>query len=213
MAAVVALVIWASGWTGGGGFGGNAMTPTSTRTSTTVASTTVVRTTVTPTTVDTQVATLMERLPDVYRGNPSCAPASAIGAGVVAVVACTEANSTHFRFRPPDQAVFHLFTDRAAQDAHFRALVETNAIPREDESGGCRPLTRPAHYALYYRSTEGPVPGEFTTCFASGGVGQVWWVDTRTSTTGVLRSSTALDPDSLDQLGYWWNSMILTTMS
>jgi serine/threonine-protein kinase len=211
---VAVVLVWSSDWLGDGRLASN--TTTSTTSTTTTAATTSKATTsstsAATTTVDQQATVLLERLPTVYRGNPSCAPTPSSG-GVAATVTCTKANSAHFRFPPPDRAVFHLFTDRAAQDAHFKALVDANRIPRDDSQGGCRPLTQPAHYALYYRSESGPVPGEYTTCFVADGVGRVWWVDTRTSVTGELRSSTALDPDSLDQLGYWWNSMILTQMS
>ncbi len=222
LALVVVVLVWSVDWKGDDRLA-NSTTGTTT---TTAATTTTAGTTTTPktsetatstglttsTAVDRQVTALLERLPEVYRGNPSCAPAPSSD-GVAATVTCAQANSAHFRFPPPDQAVFHLFTDRDAQDAHFKALVDGRGIPRDDDYGGCRPLTRPAHYSLYYRSQSGPVPGEYTTCFVADGVGQVWWVDTQTATTGVLRSSTALDPDRLDQLGYWWNTMILTRMS
>ncbi|PSL43174.1 serine/threonine-protein kinase [Saccharothrix carnea] len=220
LAIVAVVLVWSVDWAGDRRLANSATVTTTAATTTTATTTaesrtrttTAQTTTATTVTVDQQVTVLLDRLPGVYRGNPSCAPTPSTGPGVTATVTCTKANQQHFRFPPPDQAVFHLFTDRAAQDAHFKALVDAKGIPREDESGGCRPLTRPAHYALYYRSESGPVPGEYTTCFVSDGVGQLWWVDTRTSTTGVLRSSTALDPDALDQLGYWWNTMILTPM-
>jgi serine/threonine-protein kinase len=212
---VAVVLVWSSDWLGDGRLASSPTTSVTTSASTTT-STSKATTSTTPapttTTVDQQASVLLERLPTVYRGNPSCAPTPSSG-GAAATVTCTKANSAHFRFPPPDQAVFHLFTDRAAQDAHFKALVDANRIPRDDSQGGCRPLTQPAHYSLYYRSESGPVPGEYTTCFVADGVGRVWWVDTRTSVTGELRSSTALDPDSLDQLGYWWNTMILTQMS
>ncbi|XVS60803.1 serine/threonine-protein kinase [Actinosynnema sp. CA-299493] len=212
---VAVVLVWASDWTGGGRLASSATTTTTASTTTIATSeaTTSTTSTTTPaTTVDHQVVALLGRLPTVYRDNPTCAPALSSG-GVVATVTCAKANSVHFRFPPPDQAVFRLFTDRAAQDAHFKAVVDANGIPRDDSQGGCRPLTQPVHYSLYYRSESGPAAGEYVTCFVADGVGQVWWVDTRTSVTGQLRSSTALDPDSLDQLGYWWNSMILTQMS
>ncbi|MCC8249283.1 serine/threonine-protein kinase [Saccharothrix luteola] len=213
---VAVVLVWASDWLGDDRLAGSTTTSMTTTATTTTSATTSKATTsstsTATTTVDQQATVLMERLPTVYRGNPSCAPTPSSG-GAAATVTCTKANSVHFRFAPPDQAVFHLFTDRAAQDAHFKALVDANRIPRDDSQGGCRPLTQPAHYALYYRSESGPAPGEYTTCFVADGVGRVWWVDTRTSVTGELRSATAVDPDSLDQLGYWWNSMILTQMS
>ncbi|MFI9011181.1 serine/threonine-protein kinase [Actinosynnema sp. NPDC053489] len=207
---VAVVLVWAVNWRQSGPLADG--TPTTVTKTTTAGKPTLTKVPLTTTTaVDPQVTTLLDRLPGAYRGNAGCVP-SPSAAGVAATVTCAKANSAHFRFPPPDQAVFHLFADRAAQDAHFKALVDARGIPREDESGGCRPLTRPAHYALYYRPESQPLPGEYTTCFVADGVGQVWWVDSRTSTTGVLRSSTALDPDALDQLGYWWNGMILSAM-
>ncbi|WP_367128474.1 serine/threonine-protein kinase [Saccharothrix sp. HUAS TT1] len=218
LALVAAVLVWAVDWTPGGALA-NSSTMTFPTTTTTTAEPTT-RSTTSPTTTqrsttttDERATALLRQLPEVYRDNPTCAPEQPTGAGAVATVACAEANSAHFRFPPPDLAVFHLFPDRAAQDAHFQSLVQANGIPRDDDFGGCRPLTRPAHYALYYRSQSQPAPGEFTTCFVADGVGQVWWVDTRTSITGTVRSAAATDPDRLDQLGYWWNSMILTKMS
>ncbi|WP_231648668.1 hypothetical protein [Saccharothrix sp. NRRL B-16348] len=214
---VAVVLVWAVDWLGDRRLAKSTTTATTTATTTTAktsastSKTTASTTSTTTTTVDPQATVLLERLPSVYRGNPSCAPTLSSG-GVAATVTCTKANSEHFRFPPPDQAVFHLFADRAAQDAHFKALVDANGIPRDDSQGGCRPLTQPAHYSLYYRSENGPAPGEYVTCFVADGAGRLWWVDTRTSITGELRSSTALDPDRLDQLGYWWNTMILTQM-
>ncbi|MCE6997112.1 protein kinase [Saccharothrix sp. S26] len=210
---VAVVLVWAVDWKGDSRLAhsttGTTTPTTATAQTSKTSRTTAATTSTTSTTVDRQATVLLERLPEVYRGNPTCAPTPS-APGVAATVTCTEANSAHFRFPPPNEAVFHLFTDRAAQDAHFQALVRARGIPRDDTNGGCRPLTRPAHYSAYYRSERQPLPGEYTTCFIADGVGQVWWVDTQTSTTGVLRSSTALDPDSLDQLGYWWNTMILT---
>ncbi|MFJ6673850.1 serine/threonine-protein kinase [Actinosynnema sp. NPDC091369] len=213
---VAVVLVWSVDWKRGGGLA-NPTTTTATTTPTTKVTTTTTATavtskTTTTTKVDQQVTVLLGRLPAVYRDNPSCVPTPS-SAGVAATVTCAKANSAHFRFPPPDQAVFHLFADRAAQDAHFKALVDAHGIPRDDSQGGCRPLTRSAHYALYYRPERDPAPGEYTTCFVADGVGQVWWVDTRTTTTGVLQSSTALEPDALDQLGYWWNGMILSSTS
>ncbi|MEU4805377.1 protein kinase [Actinosynnema sp. NPDC023587] len=190
-------------------------TTTSTTGQTTTRQTTTERkptTTTTPqVTPDEQV--LRQRLPEVYRGNASCASNSDRSAGVTASVVCTEANSAHRLFPPPQRAVFHLFADRAAQDEFFQGIVRANGIPRDDDWGGCRPKTQPVHYAVYYRDTSGPLPGEFTTCFVRDGVGQVWWVDTRTTTVGGLLSTVATTPDEVDELGHWWNSMILVAMS
>ncbi|TQM78341.1 serine/threonine-protein kinase [Saccharothrix saharensis] len=209
---VAVVLVWSVDWKGGGNLASPTTTteaPTTEATSTTTATAATFTTT---TKADQQVTVLLSRLPAVYRDNPGCVPTPS-GTGVAATVTCAAANSAHFRFPPPDEAVFHLFTDRTSQDAHFKALVDAHGIPRDDSQGGCRPLTRSAHYALYHRPERDPAPGEYTTCFVADGVGQVWWVDTRTTTTGVLRSSTALDPDALDQLGYWWNGMILSSTS
>ncbi|MEJ2856365.1 MULTISPECIES: serine/threonine-protein kinase [unclassified Saccharothrix] len=214
LALVAVVLVWVVDWKGGDRVAGSGTTgPTTTSAKTTTAKSSAASTT-TPTTAatDERAAALLAVLPEAFRGNPTCKPAPPAAAGIAATVTCTAANSRHYRFPPPDQATFHLFADRAAQDTHFLRLVEDNGIPRDDEFGGCRPKTRPAHYALYYRSTSGPVPGEFTTCFVADGVGQVWWVDTRTTTTGVLRAAGATNPDALDTLGYWWNTMILTTL-
>ncbi|MFE9750431.1 serine/threonine-protein kinase [Saccharothrix saharensis] len=212
---VAVVLVWSVDWKGGGTLASPTTTteaPTTEATTTTTATAATSETTTTTTKADQQVTVLLSRLPAVYRDNPSCVPTPS-GTGVAATVTCAKANSAHFRFPPPDEAVFHLFTDRTAQDAHFKALVDAHGIPRDDSQGGCRPLTRSAHYARYYRPERDPVPGEYTTCFVADGVGQVWWVDAQTTITGVLRSSTALDPDALDQLGYWWNGMILSSTS
>ncbi|MEV0679081.1 serine/threonine-protein kinase [Actinosynnema sp. NPDC050436] len=212
---VAGLVVWSSQyWSTGGQAAASTSTTASTSTATTTSGRTTTTTTSTTTTQpDPNEVALRQRLPGVYRDNRSCKSEPDRGAGASASVVCTEANSAHPLFAPPQRAVFHLFPDRAAQDAFFLAIVQANGIPRDDDWGGCRPKTQPAHYALYYRDTSGPLPGEFTTCFVKDGVGQVWWVDTRTSTVGGLLSTSATGPDELDKLGYWWNSMILVAMN
>jgi hypothetical protein len=109
---------------------------------------------------------------------------------------------------PPAAAEFRLFADRAKQDAYFLALVNSRGIPRMDERGGCRPKSDPIHYALFYRDTSGPLPGEFTTCFLADGNAQVWWGDTRNLTIGTLKKPG--DVDTLDKLDLWWNHQILS---
>jgi serine/threonine-protein kinase len=158
------------------------------------------------------VAALREVLPTAYRGNSSCAEKENGGGAELATVACTEANSVNGYFPPPDRAVFRLFPDRAAQDAYFTKLVQENNIPRLDEQGGCRPTTQPTHYAALVRTEAGPLPGEFTTCFVKDGAGQLWWVDSKTLVIGQLVAAKATTPDALEDLDFWWNTMILTTM-
>ncbi|MGC7097735.1 serine/threonine-protein kinase [Amycolatopsis lurida] len=150
-------------------------------------------------------------LPSVYRGNTSCHEVEKAD-GALSTITCTGANETHPTFPAPAEADFHLFADRASQDAFFRKLVTDRHIPRQDQYGGCRPRTQDIHYALYYRDTSGPIPGEFTTCFTEDGTGQLWWVDTRTLTIGALIAPGATSDDALAKLDTWWNTMILVTM-
>ncbi|MGA6166401.1 protein kinase domain-containing protein [Amycolatopsis magusensis] len=150
-------------------------------------------------------------LPTVYRGNTSCR-ATEPADGALSTMTCTKPNDEDSRLPTPGEAVFHLFTDRTSQDAFFRKLVTDRNIPRRDESSGCRPKTQDTHYALYYRNTSGPIPGEFSTCFAEEGTGQLWWVDTRTLTIGALSAPGATSPDALEKLDTWWNTMILVTL-
>ncbi len=178
-------------------------TPTSTTASTTGTSTAATTTT----TRSPQVDALLAAVPAVYRTTDSCVPFTPDN-GAVAAVRCTKANSFDARYPPPAEAEFRLFGDRASQDAFFQALVTSRGIPRIDERGGCRPKSDPIHYALYYRDTSGPLPGEFTTCFLADGNAQVWWVDTRTLTVGALKRPG--DIDTLDNLDLWWNLRILS---
>jgi serine/threonine-protein kinase len=168
-------------------------------------STTTSTATTTTTTRSPQVDALLAALPTVYR-NTGCTAITADG-GAVAAVHCTT-NAWDPRNQEPDEAEFRLFADRAAQDAYFQALVTSRGIPRMDERGGCRPKSDPIHYALYYRDTSGPLPGEFVTCFLADGIAQVWWVDTRTLTIGVLKAPGELT--TLDSLDLWWNTKILS---
>ncbi|MBN6041302.1 serine/threonine-protein kinase [Amycolatopsis sp. 195334CR] len=150
-------------------------------------------------------------LPSVYRGNASCREVEKVD-GALATITCTETNRAHPTFPGPAEANFYLFADRTSQDAFFRKLVTDRDIPRQDQYGGCRPSTQAIHYALYYRDTSGPIPGEFTTCFTEDGTGQLWWVDTRTLTIGALIAPGATSDDALTQLDTWWNNMILVTL-
>ncbi|WP_037330848.1 serine/threonine-protein kinase [Saccharothrix syringae] len=169
---------------------------------------------VTPTTtgVNPGERALLDALPQVYRGNPSCTPEHADGPGVTAKVVCTEPNDTYERAVRPTRAEFRLFADRAAQDAHFQSVVTGRGIPRDDSQGGCRPKTQPIHYSSYWRDTSGPLDGDFTTCYLDGGVGVLWWTDSRTTTTGTFATAPGADNDTLDKLDLWWNTMVLSAM-
>ncbi|MEU7474552.1 protein kinase [Lentzea sp. NPDC042327] len=186
------------------GSGSSSTTPTSTTTSTTTSATP----TTTTTTRTPQDDALLAALPTVYRTANSCVRKEP-DSGAVAAVRCTTANAAYDgRLAQPDEAEFRLFADQAAQNAFFIGLVNARGIPRMDDRGGCRPKSDPIHYALYYRSTSGPLPGEFTTCFLAEGKAEVWWVDSRTLTIGVLRRPG--DIDTLDKLDLWWNTQILS---
>ncbi|MDU0293440.1 hypothetical protein NUG22_29875, partial [Saccharothrix longispora] len=194
-------------------------TGTTTRTKATKSGTTQTGTTRTGTTTGTTTAeptpspqdqALLAALPAVYRGNDSCVPAPAEGEGVTARVVCTEANEVSPYFDPPVRAEFLLFASRAAQDAHFQAVVTSRGIPRNDARGGCRPTVDAIHYSTYYRSQAGPLDGEFVTCYFDGGAGHLWWVDAKTSVTGTLATGPGATADSLEKLDFWWNSMILS---
>ncbi|AXB43737.1 serine/threonine-protein kinase [Amycolatopsis albispora] len=165
-----------------------------------------------PSSTTTVNADLLDLLPAVYHGNPSCHVVEKAD-GALSTATCTQANQRHPTFSAPAEATFHLFADRASQDAFFRKLVTDRNIPRHDEHGGCRPRTQETHYALYYRDTGGPLPGDFTTCFDEAGAGQVWWVDTRTLTIGALIAPGQTSADALEQLDTWWNTMILATLN
>ncbi|WP_281360626.1 hypothetical protein [Lentzea indica] len=171
---------------------------------TTTSITTTTTSTATTTTQSPQVDALLAALPDVYK-NVGCSAITADG-GAVAAVRC--GHSWDPRDQQPDEAQFRLFADRATQDAFFQMLVTSRGIPRMDERGGCRPKSDPIHYALYYRDTSGPLPGEFVTCFLADGYAQVWWVDSRTLTIGVVKKQG--DLNTLDTLDLWWNTKILS---
>ncbi|WP_434444041.1 protein kinase domain-containing protein [Lentzea sp. E54] len=202
---IVAAVLFVANGYKMAGSGTSSSTPTSTPVSTTTS--TDATTKVTTTTRSPQVDALLAALPTVYRTTELCVPATPDN-GPVAAVRCGKPNSYDPRFPPPVEAEFRLFGDRAAQDAYFQALVTSRGIPRMDERGGCRPKSDPIHYALYYREVSGPLAGEFTTCFLADGNAQVWWVDSRTLTIGVLK--TPGDIDTLDKLDLWWNVSILS---
>ncbi|WP_086666579.1 serine/threonine-protein kinase [Lentzea kentuckyensis] len=207
LAVVIGLVVISVIYGNGDRTLGSGTTPSSTTTS--AASTTSTPTTTT-TTRSPQVDALLAVLPAVYQQNAdSCVPFTP-DSGAVAAVRCTRSSGFDARYPPPDEAEFRLFGDRATQDAYFQALVTSRGIPRNDERGGCRPKSDPIHYALYYRDTSGPLPGEFTTCFLADGNAQVWWVDTRTLTIGALKRPG--DINTLDSLDLWWNLRILSAL-
>jgi serine/threonine-protein kinase len=182
---------------------------TTTTTTTTSTSSTTSSPTTTTTTQSPQVRELLAALPAVYQTSSECTPSTPDG-GAVAAVRCTKPGAWSPRYPAPDESEFRLFGDRAGQDAFFQALVTSRGIPRMDERGGCRPESDPIHYALYYRDTSGPLPGEFTTCFVADGNAQVWWVDTRTLTIGVVKRPG--DLKTLDSLDLWWNTTILSAL-
>ncbi|GAA3463997.1 protein kinase [Saccharothrix longispora] len=186
-------------------------TGTTTKTKTTKSGTTRTGTTTTEPTPSPQDQALLAVLPGVYRGNDSCVPAPAEGEGVTARVVCTKANQVSPYFDPPVRAEFLLFASRAAQDAHFQAVVTSRGIPRNDARGGCRPTVDAIHYSTYYRSQAGPLAGEFVTCYFDGGAGHLWWVDAKTSVTGTLATGPGATAESLEKLDFWWNSMILSS--
>ncbi|MFD4638214.1 protein kinase [Lentzea sp. NPDC058436] len=188
------------------GSGTSTSPPSSSTTTTTTTSSSPTTTTTTRTPQDDA---LLAALPAVFKtAVNSCLPVKPDN-GPVAAVRCDRSNGTDDpRYAKPAEAEFRLFADRAAQDAYFLGLVTSRGIPRRDDRGGCRPKVDAIHYALYYRNTGGPLPGEFTTCFIADGNAQVWWVDSKTLTIGVLKKPG--DIDTLDKLDLWWNTSILS---
>ncbi|MFD9704476.1 protein kinase [Lentzea sp. NPDC059081] len=178
-------------------------TPTSTSTKSSVPTTS----STTTTTQSPQHDKLMAALPEAYRISNLCLPTTPAQNSIASVRCGTVADTDQYA-PPPDAAEFLLFDDRAKQDAFFLSLVQGRGIPRNDERGGCRPKVDAIHYALYYRDTSGPLPGDFTTCFLVDGEAQVWWVDTKTLTVGVLKKKG--DIDVLDKLDLWWNHNVLS---
>ncbi|GAA2688691.1 MULTISPECIES: serine/threonine-protein kinase [Actinosynnema] len=192
--------------TGQGGGTSSAATTTSATTGTTTGTTST-----TPRTASAEDRrTLAERLPKIYRLSSSCADGDVGGTGAVAASTCGAPSMDTAGMTPPTSADFLLFADRAAQDKHFQDLVKAEGIPRDDTQGGCRPTSQKTHYSTYWRQVTGVTEGDFTTCFVKDGSGQVWWVDTETLTTGVLRSTTATTPDELEALDTWWNMWVLS---
>lgn len=205
LAVVVLLVVTAIVFSNGDKKRGSGTTSTTPTTSTSSSPPT------TTTTRSPQDDVLLSILPTVYRGAGSCAPASPDG-GAVATVRCTKPNSSSDpAYLPPAEAEFRLFGDRAAQDAYFQTLVTSRGIPRIDDAGRCRPTIDPIHYKLYRRVvSSGELPGEFTTCFVGDGNAQVWWVDTRALTIGVVKRPG--DINTLDRLDLWWSTTILAEL-
>jgi serine/threonine-protein kinase len=202
LAVVVLLVVTAIVFSNGDRKSGSGTTSTTTTTSTSSSPAT------TTTARSPQDDVLLAALPAVYRGVGSCEPISPDG-GAVAAVRCTKQNSPWDPAKlPPAEAEFWLFGDRATQDAYFQAVVTSKGIPRIDDAGRCRPTIDPIHYTHYRRVVStGELPGEFTTCFVGDGNAQVWWVDTRTLTIGVVKRPG--DISTLDRLDLWWATTIL----
>ncbi|WP_394619469.1 protein kinase [Lentzea sp. JNUCC 0626] len=206
VAAIVATILIVSNNTKTTGSGTTtSSTPTSTSGNTT---TTTTKLSTVTTSRSPQDDALQAALPAVYRSANSCVTATP-DAGTVAATRCATANvGANDRFPPPTEAEFRLFADRSAQDAYFLNVVTSRGIPRMDDRGGCRPDVDPIHYALYYRDTSGPLPGDFTTCFLNNGKAEVWWVDTKTLTIGTLKRPG--DLEVLGKLDLWWNGNILS---
>ncbi|GAA3846106.1 hypothetical protein GCM10022243_10370 [Saccharothrix violaceirubra] len=157
------------------------------------------------------VQRLRALLPYVYSGNTTCKETTT-QAGAEASISCAKANRVHPQLPAPDEAVFHLFASRGKQDEFFLDVMSGNNIPRNDAQGGCKPQELTPHYAAYSRTTDGPLDGDYKTCFVKDGRGQVWWSDSKTLTVGVLRSSSATGGLALERLYQWWDGMILADM-
>ncbi|HEX7308190.1 serine/threonine-protein kinase [Lentzea sp.] len=165
-----------------------------------------------PTTTTTrppQNDALTAALPAIYRTSNLCLPMTPDRNAIAAVRCGTVADTDPFA-PPPDAGEFLLFADRAQQDSYFLELVRGRGIPRNDERGGCRPKVDAIHYSTYYRTVQGPLDGDFTTCFLADGTAQVWWSDSKTLTIGVLKKPG--DVEVLDKLDLWWNHNVLSKL-
>ncbi|MFF1609594.1 serine/threonine-protein kinase [Amycolatopsis sp. NPDC058278] len=155
-------------------------------------------------------------LPSAYQGNASCADA-APDAGAVAAVECADSNvgdvaSGNVVLKQPTGARFLRFPDAAAMDAFFQAIVKAQGLTRNDAQGACRPVKVPKIWGTYYRAEKrNPVPGEYLTCYL-GDPAMLVWTDKQNLLAGLLKSAKVTNADELDQLYYWWNEQILSTM-
>ncbi|MEU4253753.1 hypothetical protein AB0F15_40810 [Amycolatopsis sp. NPDC026612] len=74
-------------------------------------------------------------------------------------------------------------------------------------------MKAPNIWGTYYRAeTRNPLPGDFLTCYL-GDPAILLWTDGQNLTAGLLKSEKVTNADELDQLYYWWNEQILSTMS
>ncbi|GAB3136712.1 serine/threonine-protein kinase [Amycolatopsis stemonae] len=159
---------------------------------------------------------LYDALPLAYKGNATCGDA-APDAGAVAAVECADSNigdaqSGNVVFKQPTGARFLRFADAGAMDAFFQSIVKSQGLTRNDAQGACRPLKAPKIWGTYYRAeTRHPVDGEYLTCYL-GDPAMLVWTDEQNLMAGVLKSAKVTNADELDQLYYWWNEQILSTM-
>ncbi|SFW58585.1 serine/threonine-protein kinase [Amycolatopsis australiensis] len=159
---------------------------------------------------------LYDAIPAAYKGNASCGDATP-DAGAEAAVECADSNvgdtpSGNVVLKQPTGARFLRFPNAAAMDAFFQEIVRTQGLTRNDALGACRPLKAPKIWGTYYRAeTRHPVDGEYLTCFL-GDPAMLVWTDKQNLMAGVLKSTKATNADELDQLYYWWNEQILSTM-
>ncbi|MEU4524186.1 protein kinase [Amycolatopsis sp. NPDC024027] len=155
-------------------------------------------------------------LPSAYQGNATCADA-APDAGAVAAVECVDSNvgdvaSGNVVLKQPTGARFLRFPDTAAMEAFFQGIVKAQGLTRNDAQGACRPVTVPKIWGTYYRAEKrNPVPGEYLTCYL-GDPAMLVWTDKQNLLGGLLKSAKVTNADELNQLYYWWNEQILSTM-
>jgi serine/threonine-protein kinase len=97
-------------------------------------------------------------------------------------------------------------------DAFFRGIVRMRGLTRNDAQGACRPTKAPNIWGTYYRAeTRHPVDGEYLTCYL-GDPAMLVWTDQRNLMAGLLKSAKVTNADELEDLYYWWNEQILSTM-
>lgn len=159
---------------------------------------------------------LYDALPAAYKGNATCGDAPADG-GAVAAVECVDSNvgdvpSGNVVFKQPTGARFLRFSDAAAMDAFFQFVVKAQGLTRNDAQGGCSPVKAPKIWGTYYRSEKrNPASGDNLTCYL-GDPAMLVWTDAQNLMAGLLKSTKVSNADELDQLYYWWNEQILSTM-
>jgi serine/threonine kinase PknH len=135
----------------------------------------------------------------------------------VAAVECVDSNvgdtpSGNVVFKQPTGARFLRFGNAAAMDAFFRGIVRMQGLTRNDAQGACKPTKAPKIWGTYYRAeTRHPVDGEYLTCYL-GDPAMLVWTDERNLMAGLLKSAKVTDADELEDLYYWWNEQILSTM-